>query len=715
MDDKQSKPFVDTPSSVGDIEPSVSEIPERTMPLSVRPDTESIAHAHTSIHHTHADSLLHASHYSLQGPMQTIQPSDLSVGNVEESAPGFINLGPSEFAITLPLDSRLKDEYDRVLGDATEDIRRFLVMSNPAAQISDNDRDYLISRMHEVVSRLNNVTLHPDLNIAHHLTFNDSKIDNEASWAEYSSSKFYFLGHLIEMASSHDIHIIIEVRGEMKQKLVERYLVGKGFTYSRPREEMGGNVEMSLVKGQLSFGIHSHEGVRDLIKSPSAILVLDTAFDPKNPAVQLRRTTFTRNNNLLPVIWLLVSNSCEHIERCLPNLPEADRLRLLLQYTAHLHDDVGDLQDNALGVLEDAEEVLIYLRDGLATWPLPIIEPLPVISPEDLESSTPSTDGQMPTSQKRSLDEDSEDYSSKRTRILDDSQLTEPTRPPTQTLGRDLQSLEKNIIQMQSTHATEKEQIMSELVRVSSRVQTLEKALSTLQHRYESRTKELHQVRQERDNTTESKVSLTQRVERQREDISKLKEERTQLRQELEESRQELKSGGGTLAELETAREEIRRLNKEHAGFERKAEYERNQAEYTREQYQNASTVAAQAGNELRQLRSENEALQRKVEANTAHLLQLNLKNDSEIHLARINELELTLAARDEMLQRKEEELRDIRKNRPSTRSTSTQPRSPKITANSRPTSPGVGYNGNGNGNGLAGRGSALRFSSETF
>lgn len=169
------------------------------------------------------------------------------------------------------------------------------------------------------------------------------------------------------------------------------------------------------------------------------------------------------------------------------------------------------------------------------------------------------------------------------------------------------------------------------------------------------------------------------------------------------------------MAELETAREEIRRLNKEHAGFERKAEYERNQAEYTREQYQNASTVAAQAGNELRQLRSENEALQRKVEANTAHLLQLNLKNDSEIHLARINELELTLAARDEMLQRKEEELRDIRKNRPSTRSTSTQPRSPKITANSRPTSPGVGYNGNGNGNGLAGRGSALRFSSETF
>lgn len=257
--------------------------------------------------------------------------------------------------------------------------------------------------MHEVTTRLNNVTIHPDLNISHHLTFNDSKIENEASWAEYSSSKFYFLGRLVEVASMDDLHIILEVRSEMKQKLVERYLLGKGFKYSRTREEMGGNVEVSLVKESLSFGIHSHDGVRDLIKSPSAIIVLDTAFEPKSPNVQHIRTTYTRNSDLLPVIWLLVSNTCEHIERCLPDLSEPDRLRLLLQYTAHLHDDVGDLQDNALGVFEDVDEVITFLRDKLTSWPLPIIEPLPIISPEDLESSTPSTDDQVPITQKRSL------------------------------------------------------------------------------------------------------------------------------------------------------------------------------------------------------------------------------------------------------------------------------------------------------------------------
>jgi chromosome segregation ATPase len=264
---------------------------------------------------------------------------------------------------------------------------------------------------------------------------------------------------------------------------------------------------------------------------------------------------------------------------------------------------------------------------------------------------------------------------------------------------------------MKATRDTEKEQLQRELLQTRARLQEFETALSVLQHRYETRTKELHLTRQERDRLSEGKASMEQRIEKQREDIFKLKEERSKLKAELEGVRQELKNGGGSLAELETAREEIRRLTTEKASLERKAEYEKNQAEYTREQYQTASTVAAQAGNELRQVRDENEALTRKVQGNTVQLREMNIKNDAVRHLARINELELILASRDDLLRKKEDELREIRKNRPSTRSTSTQPRSPKWAASSRPTSPGVGHNGNGNG--LAGRGSALRFSSE--
>jgi chromosome segregation ATPase len=278
-------------------------------------------------------------------------------------------------------------------------------------------------------------------------------------------------------------------------------------------------------------------------------------------------------------------------------------------------------------------------------------------------------------------------------------------------LDRDLQSLEKNLIQMKHIHATEKAQLQAELARANSRCQEMEKALGILQHRYESRTKELHATRQERDRVTENKPSLEQRVEKQKETISSLKEERTELKRELDEARRALKDGGGSSAELEIAREEIRRLTKENQNLERKAEFEKNQAEYTREQYQTASTAAAQSGTESRRLATDNEKLKRKAESNAVQLRQLHMKDESARHLARIEELELILATRDEFLRRKEEELREIRKNRPSTRSTSTQPRSPKW-AGSRPTSPGIGHNGNGNG-GLGGRGSALRYSSE--
>ncbi|KAJ5573781.1 uncharacterized protein N7459_008208 [Penicillium hispanicum] len=709
-----------TPSSVGDVEAAVPvAIPETTAPLSLRLETDSMSHSHTAVHHAHSESLLQQSHlnHDVQASIQTIQPSALTVGDIEDASPGSIRLGPAEFAVTLPMDSRVKDDYERVLTDAATSMREFLASFNPNSRISSPEKENLLSQMQNVTARLNNVSTHPDLNISHYLTETESDLTKEAAWAEYSSAKFLFLGHLIEIASQRHLHLILAVEDAKKQEVMERYLRGKGFNYTRPREELGGSLEVSLAKGSLSFGVHSKDSVRDLFRTPSAIFVLDAAFNPKSPSVQHIRTTYTRNGSLLPIVWFLVSNTCEHIERCLPDLPEHERLRLLLQYTARLHNEVGDLQDDSLGVSEDAEEITNYLLDGVMAWPLPTVEPLPFVSIEELESSTPSSDESQPATQKRPLpEEDDGDFASKRARVdfQDTSQLTDSTKPPSQTLDYDLHSLERNLLHMKTSHAAEKEQLQKDLVQARSRSQEMEKALSELQHRYESRTNELHKTRQERDSVVESKTSLEQRVEKSKEDISKLKEERSRLQQELEEAREELKAGGGSLADLETAREEIRRLNKEHASFERKAEYEKNQAEYTREQYQTASTVAAQAGNEARQLREENENLKRKVEGNAVRLRELTMQSDSARHLSRIRELELTLASREELLHRKDEELREIRKNRPSTRSTSTQPRSPKWAAGSRPTSPGIN-NGNGNGNngGLAGRGSALRFSSE--
>lgn len=265
-------------------------------------------------------------------------------------------------------------------------------------------------------------------------------------------------------------------------------------------------------------------------------------------------------------------------------------------------------------------------------------------------------------------------------------------------------------METRSSQAVELDTLRKSLAGAEARLQERNKILDSLQHRYESRTTDLHQTRRERDSLTAAKQTLEQRVEKQRDDMTKLKDERTELKDELQKARQTIREGGGTAAEIEAAQAEVRRLSSENASLKRTADYERNQSQYTREQYQNASTAAASTANEVRQLTEDKEALNRKVAGEASRLREINKQNDEARHLSKISELEATLARRDELLRRKDEELREIRKNRPSTRSTSV-PRSPKWPT-SRPSSPGLGNNNN-NGSGLAGRGSALRYSSE--
>lgn len=135
---------VQTPSSVGDIEASMPvSIPETTALLSVRPDTDSFSNSHTAVHHGHSEPLLppselaHEAHMS-QPSLQTIHPSALTVTDMDEVvAPGSVHLGPSEFAVPLPMNARVKDHYERVLSDAATCIRKFFDSFQSNTQVSE--------------------------------------------------------------------------------------------------------------------------------------------------------------------------------------------------------------------------------------------------------------------------------------------------------------------------------------------------------------------------------------------------------------------------------------------------------------------------------------------------------------------------------------------------------------------------------------------------
>ncbi|PGH04247.1 hypothetical protein GX51_03592 [Blastomyces parvus] len=737
-----------TPSSAGDIEPSLpAPIRDAVSPLNIRVDQEPHTHPphvmttteaipafiapqalhYNAEHPVTVAELLAESQPTLAGeaelPEASAEPTagfgltSASVEEVPEPHPVGINLGPMEFAIPLSMDSRVKDDYDITLSAESKTISKFLAeFSSLGTDMSSSTLEYdtQISKMRRLINRLNNITTHPDLNDQPAVPgANPAK---EAAWAEYSSSKFQFLGFLIDAAVNDDLHIIIVARNDKAVKLLENYFIGKEFISTQPATDTSADLELSLCKGQLSFAIRSANDDRVLqpYKPPAAIIALDNSFDAENPVILQIRSEASLNGKLLPVIRLLVSNTAEHVERCLPDTTNISRLRLLVKYTRDFSNTAGELQDDALGVQENAEELVLYLKTDPATrvWPLAAVELIPIetpdVSPAGLEVDELRS---MSSSRQKRLLENDEDEASNQTKrqrmtpFQDFTHISDSMKGQTQSQDEgDSRLSERSLVQAKNAMEFEVNQLQTALEKMQTNLQTTEKSFSQLQHRYESRLNNYHILRKELEQALEVSKTSAERLERQKIEIAKLKDERATLVKDLEEARTTIKEGGGTDAELEKAREEVRRLTKENASLQRTVQQERSQTEYTRQQYQNASSAAAQSAMELRQLEEELGELKTKAAGDLAKLKKLRLQSDEQTHLTRIKELEVTLAQRDEMLNRKEEELRELKKNRPSTRATSLQPRSPKWGA-SRPASPGANNVGGGNM-----RGSALRY-----
>lgn len=245
--------------------------------------------------------------------------------------------------------------------------------------------------MQKVVEQLNNITTHPDLNLIDQPTMTAPDVTREASWAEYSSSKFQFLGYFIDAALNHEdyaIHVVVMAKAGRTVNILKNYFLGKGLM---PLPSSSNNVEGSetaFYKDQLSFEIRATDDERIIptLKTPVLIIALDSSLDVDSSWIQELRTQAPHGlEDPVPVVRLVISNTAEHVERCLPPCSEINRLRLLVHHTVTLADNAGELQDDALGVQEDAEETVAYVVTNLFTrqWKLPFIERLEIEVPEE--------------------------------------------------------------------------------------------------------------------------------------------------------------------------------------------------------------------------------------------------------------------------------------------------------------------------------------------
>lgn len=241
------------------------------------------------------------------------------------------------------------------------------------------------------------------------------------------------------------------------------------------------------------------------------------------------------------------------------------------------------------------------------------------------------------------------------------------------------------------------------------------KALGELQSRYERRSATVNELRRENVNLKAAAAIAIRKQEAQAVETSELREERARLQEQLKAARLALaESSVPEIAETENAKAAVRTLSQEKAGLENKVQALTNDFEFTRQQYQLASTAAAASAIRVSDLDAEVALLRQKSSGVALRLREQNRHDETEAHKQRVVYLETTLKEMNDLLKKKEEELRDLRRGRGmggNTRAGSQQPRSPRGAGvvGSRASSPVPGLLGMGAGAGTK-IGSALRF-----
>ncbi len=229
-------------------------------------------------------------------------------------------------------------------------------------------------------------------------------------------------------------------------------------------------------------------------------------------------------------------------------------------------------------------------------------------------------------------------------------------------------------------------------------------SLEDLQSRFEVKSKQYRTLRAENEDLQAAIATSVSQSKRHSAEIATLNEKNASLEAELKESRAALlNSAEPSVAERESFHAEIRALKESNATLEKKAANLNHDLEYCREQYQTASNAAVEATNRLSEVSAELTVAQRKASGEAVKLATLNRNNENRNLRDEVAKLRVEVKIRDDLLRRKEEELRELNHGRPGyvTRGNSVGGKS------SRGASPGLGAGGHGSGK--VG-GSSLRF-----
>ena len=154
------------------------------------------------------------------------------------------------------------------------------------------------------------------------------------------------------------------------------------------------------------------------------------------------------------------------------------------------------------------------------------------------------------------------------------------------------------------------------------------------------------------------------------------KDKRKTLEQELQIARVALlASPASAIAELETVKAELRQCQDEKASLEKKLESAKGEIELVRKVYQDASNAVVECESRIARLEAENKTLQTKASTTAIDLAIISQRNENSAIRDLNSGLESKLKHTEDVLRRKEEEIRELRRGRGmGTRGTSVKP-----------------------------------------
>lgn len=628
-------------------------------------------------------------------------------------------LGPNEYALPLPAEGKVKSAYDEIIKLKKKSILKFIQRKgSPGTSEISSKKTTERNEMQEMLRRLNDTVTHFDLGLGMQTQYSVNSQEN-AAYADYAGSKFVMLGYLIDQFKDKDCSMaIFSQQGEL-QDLLSSYLRMKHITVHRPDRsaENGASRTSSNFTVEL-FSSYSGES-HSLQRKPALIMAFDVSFSAADPQVKALQQQF---GNDIPVIHLLVINSSEHVERCVPEaLTSNIRLKVVVRTTYLAAPSLGgeityvpdesdqpadgrpmDMSDLQRAVRKSPERRMALIADILADaalngdfvekWDIggmpelklaPFETPFRVSraasrtpQPRTPRALTPLSRAITPMGRKRLLEVEGEN-GTKRQRLTPMGDGASDIRSQNIT-SEEFAHARKQISDLTAELAGRKTALaVAEQKQISAELKAVdwEQSLGELQRRYEKHTSETKQLRRENKKLNQTVTAMKERDEKSLNEKIDLRRQITELKSQLSSARDDLKSAGGDIAALEEAREESRNASAKVAAIEKTLNNTKTDLEFTRERYQDASRKAADSATEIKTLESEMDKLKLAANDSKRSLKAMNYQTSLQKAYERAEQFKLEVKNRDAVIKKLQDENAALKTRRGvQTRGSSVQP-----------------------------------------